>query len=191
MSQFESATIREKTRYLTLGVDGRCEKSGQRAELILFEDLRAGKKAHWTGKSYPTTDQEPVLVCFEGLQTHFINTPEDRVLLLGNHDLNLLNNRALANTGYQSWRNLRILEFRKLVTDYRPTIALHHAHTADTPRIWRTAWSGLRKALPSVHTYAGAGRWHNPLGSQRGNILETLKANAKGRVSTLLVRITV
>lgn len=186
--QFADHSLAEKFHFLTLGIDSECEKTGQQAELIMLKDLQTGRD-RWTGKSYPTSDQESLLVCFDDLSSHLIKTQSDKLLVLGCHDLNLLSNRALANTSIGSWRNGRILEFRKLAKAFRPRIALQHPHTADTPRIWSTAWSGLLQALPSVMIYVGAGRWYNPFGSQRGEIFETLRRTARGPVSTILVNI--
>jgi len=188
LSRFDSSSIEKRFHFVTLGVDGKSEKTGQHAELILLRDLQTGKN-WWTGKSYPTSDQESRLVCLDDLSSHFIQTEVDKVLVLGCHDLNLLSNRALVNTESGTWRNRRISEFRELAKIFQPTIALQHPHTADTPRIWSTAWSGLLHALPSVLIYAGAGRWYNPFGSQRGDIYETLRRTARGRVSTFLINV--
>ena len=33
-------------------------------------------------------------------------------------------------------------------SEFEPTVILHHPHSTDSPRIWRTAWSGARDFLP-------------------------------------------
>lgn len=186
LSKFDTLSLLNKFRFITLGVDSTSEITGQQAELILLRDLQTNKD-WWTGKSYPTSDQESQLICIN-FSSHFVKTGIDRILVLGCHDLNLLSNRAIANTKSGSWRNRRILKFRNLAKMFEPTITLQHAHTADTPNIWSTAWSGLTQALPSVLIYAGAGRWYNPFGTQRGDLKKTLKHTAKGRVSTFFVK---
>lgn len=186
LSKFDTLSLLNKFRFITLGVDSSSEETGQQAELILLRDLRT-KKDWWTGKSYPTPAQESHLICIN-FSSHFVKTSLDRILILGCHDLNLLSNRALANSKSGSWRNRRILKFRNLSKKFEPNITLQLAHTADTPNIWSTAWSGLSKALPSVSIYAGAGRWYNPFGTQRGNLSTTLNRTAKGQVSTFFVK---
>jgi hypothetical protein len=156
----------------------------------LLIDLQTRKK-WWTGKSNPHSSQESLLVCINDFSSHFIQTTRvDKILSLGCHDLNLFSNRALANSTPGSWRNLRILKLRELGKSFQPSVVIQHPHTADTPRIWRTAWSGLTQAMPSVKIYAGAGRWYNPNHPQRGGISETLRATAKGPVSTFFIKIS-
>jgi len=41
-----------------------------------------------------------------------------------------------------------------------PVCVLHHPHTTVKVRTWLNAWTGLRKALPSVKQYFGAGRYY-------------------------------
>jgi len=39
---------------------------------------------------------------------------------------------------------------------------LQHPHTTVKVRTWLNAWSCLKKTLPSVEKYAGAGRYYEP-----------------------------
>jgi len=172
---------------ITLGIDSESELSGQQAELIFVKNFKTGK-IWWTGKSYPTMNQQDNLVCLD-FESHFFTNNDDQLMVLGCHDLNLFSNRALANTALGSWRNRRIVHFQELAESIRPTVVLQHAHTADTPRTWSTAWSGIREGLPEVETYAGSGRWFNPFGSQRGSLMQTLRSTSRGRVSTFYVEI--
>jgi len=82
-------------------------------------------------------------------------------MILGCHDLTMFNNRNWENTG--KWRKAIKEELRKLANDKKTGIVLHHPHTTVKTTTWRNAWSGIRKMLPSVKQYAGAGRYWEPI----------------------------
>jgi hypothetical protein len=177
------------TRFLTLGIDS---QSNQRwptmaphVELVAVIDLKTNCY-HWTEKSYPTVDQERNLIAFDDLSSHFKILDRQRVLILGCHDLNFFNPRAWALA--RGNRQRKSLRFRALAKKQRPTVVLHHPHTADTHLSWSTAWGGLRRTLPSVQTYAGAGRHYRKARPPRKAIDNVLAHTKCGEVMEIIVR---
>lgn len=158
--------LREVTDYITLGVDSYKEKIsmtknyiGQpHIELVFLVDLRSDE-FYWTGKSYPTANQQNGLVRIADLRTHFFDLSIGKVMVLGCHDLTIFNPRSKNAKG---WRKEVNEEFRKLAQEEKPKIVLQHPHTTVKVRTWLNAWSCLKKTLPSVEKYAGAGRYYEP-----------------------------
>lgn len=151
------------TDYITLGVDSYIEKDSltqPHIELVFLIDLH-DNKLYWTGKSYPTSEQQNGLVRISDLKSHFLDLKDvGKVMMLGCHDLTMFNNRNWENTG--KWRKAIKVELRKLANDKKTRIVLHHPHTTVKTTTWRNAWSGIREMLPSVKQYAGAGRYCEP-----------------------------
>ena len=81
-------------------------------------------------------------------------------MILGCHDLNMFSNRNWKKTG--EWRKEIKTEFRTLAKKEKPIYVLHHPHTTVNVRTWLNAWSSLRKMIPTVEQYAGAGRYYEP-----------------------------
>ena len=156
--------LREVTDYITLGIDSdknkmsntQKYKNQSQIELIFLVDLR-NNKVYWTGKSYPTSNQERHLVRITNLNTHFFDLDVGKVMVLGCHDLNIFNPRSKNAKG---WRKEVNEEFKRLAQKEKPEIVLHHPHTTVKRRTWLNAWSSFKKTLPSVKIYAGAGRYH-------------------------------
>lgn len=148
---------RGRAQFLTLGVDLN-DRSGKRkmdkqargthAELVAIVDVERGEAVQWTGKSYPVSWQERTLVHEADLESHLFCFGDERVLVLGCHDLNMFSARSKANLRVGSERYRRSKRMRRLAKSFKPTIILHHAHSTDSPRIWATAWSGARELLP-------------------------------------------
>lgn len=139
---------RGKVRYLTLGIDLDAEDvSRPHAELVAVVDLRSGRIIRWTGKSYPIQAQENTLWHVTDLNSHCLQLAGRRVLVLGCHDLNLFSERTWKNQKPGSPRRNRTQAMRKLSKGHRPEVVLHHPHWTDSPRIWQTAWGGVRKLL--------------------------------------------
>jgi len=111
------------------------------------------------------------------------------VMILGCHDLTMFNNRNLDNTG--KWRRNIKDGFRQLAEGEKPVIVLHHPHTTVTTGTWRNGWSTIRKTLPSVKGYAGAGRYHEPDRdkSEYSRFKEVLEATRKGNTIDFIVSI--
>jgi len=158
--------LKEITDCMTLGVDSYKEKisttknyiSQSHIELVFLVDLRNGE-LYWTGKSYPTSGQQKGLVRIADLRTHFLDLDVGKVMMLGCHDLTVFNPRSKNAKG---WRKRVNEEFKELAKRERTIYVLHHPHTTVKARTWLNAWSNLRKTLPSVKAYAGAGRFYEP-----------------------------
>ena len=158
---------RSHTQYLTLGVDldppnqrkGDRRRLSTSAELVAIVETDSGDVVLWTGKSYPTSYQERTLVQEVCLESHLWRCGNDRVLVLGCHDLNMWSNRGWKNQNPDSNRRRRCKTMRKIARKFEPTIVLHHPHSTYSPRIWQTAWSGLcsplqrQPHLPTVDTW--------------------------------------
>lgn len=160
--------LREFTDYITLGIDSYKEKilttqnyiNLPHIELVFLSNLR-NNKLYWTGKSYPTSNQENGLVRIVDYETHFVDLEDvGKVMILGCHDLSIFNNRNWANTG--GWRREIKKDFRELAKEKEPVCVLHHPHTTVKTRTWLNSWNFMNEMLQSVKQYAGAGRYHEP-----------------------------
>lgn len=126
------------------------------AETVVVVDLVTGR-CHATAKSYPTPAQQRGLVRCEDYESHFIQVGDSAsVMVLGCHDLSVWNPRSRRAKG---WRKRVNEELRRAAIRHRPRVVLHHPHTADSIRTWLNSWNALERALPSVESYAGAGRY--------------------------------
>ena len=184
---------RRRAQFLTLGVDLN-DPSGKRkmdrqargthAELVAIVDVERGEPARWTGKSYPVSWQERTLVQEADLESHLFRCGDERVLVLGCHDLNMFSARSKANLKVGSERYRRSKRMRRLARSFKPTIVLHHAHSTDSPRIWSTPWSGARELLPRYrgvrHVWAsGIGYYYGddpPRGEPRGELCDVRRS---------------
>ncbi|MHA1333202.1 MAG: hypothetical protein ACTSPL_03905 [Candidatus Odinarchaeia archaeon] len=186
--------LSEVTDYVTLGVDSHKERisttknyiSQPHIELVFLVDLRSGR-IYWTGKSYPTTGQQNDLVRIADLKTHFFDLDIGKVMVLGCHDLTIFNPRSKNAKG---WRKRVNEEFRELAKEEKPVCVLHHPHTTVKVRTWLNAWSELRKTLPSVKVYAGAGRFHEPDRdpSKYDKLDDVLKRTKRGNTIDFIVK---
>ena len=174
----DADVARCRADYLTLGVDlnddGRKLKTAGRsfrthAELVAVVHTASGKIVRWTGKSYPLVSQEKTLVHETDLKSHLFCCGDERVLVLGCHDLNMFGNRGYVNQNTESQRRTRCDRMRKLAKKFKPTIILQHPHSTDSPRIWSTGWSrksGACQFLSSgedglKHIYASGIAYYN------------------------------
>jgi len=157
--------LRELTDYITLGVDSYKEKvsttqnyiSQLHVELVFLVDLR-NNKFYWTGKSYPTPNQQRGLVRIPDLKTHFFELDNvGKVMILGCHDLTIFNPRSDAVAS--GWRKNLKEEFKCIAKKENPIIALQHPHTTDCINVWTPAWNNLTTTISSIEKYASAGRW--------------------------------
>jgi hypothetical protein len=174
--------LSEVTDYITLGIDSFKEKvsttqnyiSQLHVELVSLIDLR-NNKFYWTGKSYPTSNQQNGLIRISDFKTHFFELGNiGKVMILGCHDLTIFNPRS---KNAKRWRKTINEEFRQLAKQEDPGIVLQHPHTTDSILTWASAWGGLKSELRNVKIYASAGRYHNPERerSQLSAILEKTK----------------
>ncbi len=154
------AAANVRTRVLTIGVD--LISDAQHAELVAVIDCDSGEIVRWTGKSYPTGNQAALLVQVSDVETHLLKIANEKVLVLGCHDLNMFSARARANQSPNGVRRRRCDAMAKATVRFKPTIVLQHPHSTDTPNIWRMPWSCLARDYPTVRVYAsgiGYFRW--------------------------------
>ena len=163
---------RERTRYLTLGVDlnidahkeerighnhrcrPACPPTCTHAELVAVIDTRSGAVVRWTGKSYPVDAQQHTLVHVADLRSHLLKLGAERLLVLGCHDLQMFIDRGRKSLYADSPKQIRRQRMRKLARQFRPTVILHHPHSTYSPRIWSAAWGATRGALPGARVWA-------------------------------------
>ena len=74
-----SEAAKGKCRWLTIGLDLVSEDGGTEAELVALVDLRTGKVLRWTGKSYPTTEQERRLIQIIDLKSHMVKLANQKI----------------------------------------------------------------------------------------------------------------
>ena len=195
------------TEYITIGIDSHKDKISLsnvsirqlHVELVALVDLRT-KRYFWTGKSYPTTGQENGLVRFQDLRTHFVELPVGKVMILGCHDLKMFDPRVYKRANIGVWRRNILEEFYKVARKENPTLVLHHPHETDcvegikitngkySPGTWDRAWSNIKKLLPTVEKYIGAGRYSNQDG-KRSNLNEVLGKTKRGNTIDFIVNI--
>lgn len=147
---------RQCTRWLTVGIDQQWEFKGwmwPHAELVAIVDVEREVVVRWTGKSFPTINQQRDLIQAP-LDSHFITLGKRRVVVLGCHDLSMYNPRGYANQDPAGTRRKRCDKFRRMCRQFAPSIVVQHPHSTDSPNVWRTAWSGLRRDLPTVEHWA-------------------------------------
>ena len=178
---------RGRADFLTLGVDLN-DRSGKRkmdrqargvhAELVAIVDVERGEPIQWTGKSYPVSWQERTLVQEADLETHLFRCGDERVLVLGCHDLNMFSARSKANLKAESERYRRSKRMRRLAKSFKPTIVLQHAHSTDSQRIWSTPWSGARELLQrnrgGRHVWASGIGYYYGDDTPRGELCDVL-----------------
>ena len=81
--------LKETSDYFTIGIDGfNPTNYKQHIELVAIYNLHKEKVIRWTGKFYPTEGQKRNLIKINDLDTHFIELNNQRVVILGCHDLN-------------------------------------------------------------------------------------------------------
>jgi hypothetical protein len=157
-SQILTPRVRESAKkkidVITIGVDLGGNPPSKHAELVAVYEVSSGQ-TRWTGKSYPTGDQENSLVHVIDINTHLLNLADERVLVLGCHDLNIFSKRSQANSTKIS-RKQRSRCFRELIRIFDPTVILHHPHRTDTSKTWQHAWSQINRELHSIKAYASA-----------------------------------
>lgn len=168
---------RGKIDVLTIGID----LLGH-AELVAVYEF-ATRRVFWTGKSYPTSDQEPHLVQVVDLGTHLLEVAGERVLVLGCHDLNMFSPRGRASQARGGRRWNRCENMRDLARRFKPTIVLQHPHSTDSPNIWRTAWSGLVREFPGLKAWASGIAYFAWQGRPRGRLDSVLSATQGGAPS--------
>ena len=193
---------RQRTRFLTLGVDlnvewhkedrlrsahncrPACPEACTHAELVAVLDTASGKVIRWTGKSYPMGSQQHTLVHVTDLGTHLLEIGSERLLVLGCHDLHLFTNRGRRSESGPTCKEKRRHRMSSVARQFNPTMILHHPHTTYSPRVWSPAWSATRSALPTTRIWAsGIAFCGNPMPRSLWKLWQTLDATQAATAS--------
>jgi len=102
-----------------------------------------------------------------------------RIVILGCHDLNVFSPRGQANADPNGWKKQLADRFKTQCIKFKPEIILLHPHTTDTPNIWNLAWWTVEKELPNVKHFASGIKYYNRNGV-RGDIDKVLEKTKKG-----------
>ncbi len=157
--------------YFTIGIDGKNPANKQHVEFVAVFDFKQEKVIHWTGKFYPTEQQKKDLIKINDLSTHFIKLNNQKILILGCHDLNVFSPRGQATASPDGWKKQVADKFKRLCKDFNPDIILQHPHSTDTPNIWNAAWRELERELPDVKHFASGINY-----SRKNGVRSTLEA---------------
>lgn len=139
----QSGALGGPARYLSLGIDLKIPGGKAHVETSVLYDTVADDVVGVTGKSYPTTGQERSLVRNTLPANHIVKLGGDRALTLVCHDLSMFHPRGRAvRTGTRD----RIGDqLQREIRRQQPTIALHQAHTVESPATWTLAWNAFCK----------------------------------------------
>ena len=196
LSEDVVAGLRQCCDYLTLGVDTKKLKISTtynvidqpHAELVCLVDLRKGTK-HWTGKFYPTSQQQRTIIRNPDLRSHFVQLDGIPVMVMGCHDLSVYSPRGQAKAS--GWRKEVGADFRRLAQQQRPATILHHPHTAVKVGTWRQQWRQIEHELPTVTEYLGTGAYSYRDGGwvDRDQLQAILASTKKGNILDVIVRL--
>ena len=182
------------TDYFSVGIDTEKMKISStdnyiredHAELVYLINLKSGE-IHFTGKSYPTPNQQKGLLRITDLPSHFVNIDGEKAMVLGCHDLTIFNPRSDATAS--GWRLETKQEFKELAKQNTPSVVLHHPHTTVKRMTWLHAWNGLLAHLPSVRSYVGTGcySFRDKNGSNRDPLDDVLNATKSPDTADIIV----
>ncbi len=173
--------LKEIADYFTIGIDGYNPINKQKIELVGVYDLKNESVIRWTGKFYPTEQQKNDLIKMIDLNSHFMELNNQKVVILGCHDLNVYSPRGQAAANPEGWRRKISDRFKKLCREFNPDIILQHPHSTDSPNIWNAAWRSLNKEIPSLKHFASGINYSNKKGV-RAKLDAVLQRTKKGDV---------
>lgn len=168
--------------YITIGIDGINSTESRHIELIGIYSLKKAKVIRWTGKFYPTERQKRRLIKFNNLDSHFIELNNQKVVVLGCHDLHVYSSRGQSIANVEGYKKKIANRFRSKNKKFKPDIILQHPHTTDTPNSWRNSWNVIEKELPSVKHFASAIKYYNWGEECRRELDYVLERTKKGDV---------
>ena len=139
---------------------------GPYGEVAVLYDVETDAIRPITGKSYPNTGQQDVLIRNPDATSHVVQIGGERVAILVCHDLAAWSPRGNAvakGTRADVWQAMQ-----GSVTAARPTLAVQLPHTVDNPRTWTAAWAAFgRAAGPNLKAGTTAirhlNRWYKPV----------------------------
>lgn len=174
--------LKEIADYFTIGIDASNPSNYQHIELVAVFDLKKECVINWTGKFYPTEYQKNDLIKINDLNTHFMEINNQKVIILGCHDLSVFNPRGQANANPNGWKKQIADKFKNMLTDFKPDIILQHPHTTDTLKIWNSSWNVVEKQITSVEHFASGINYSNNEERVRVELGKVLKSTKKGDV---------
>jgi hypothetical protein len=130
----------------------------------------SGEVTPITGKTYPTAQQQGVLIRNPNAGNHVVEIDGERVAVLVCHDLAAWSPRGNAvakGTRAKTWKAMQTATSAE-----RPTLAVHLPHTVDSPATWQAAWGRFDKlAGDQFRSGTSAIRhldqgWHPPKSSE-------------------------
>ncbi len=167
--------LKTKTDFVTLGIDVFDINNFRiQAELVCTYNTNRQKVIYWTGKSYPTKEQENSLIYCPDLKTHFQEINGLPFLILGCHDLNLFSPRSRASISKGSYKDKTISEMQALSDRFKPYVVLQHPHYTDSPNIWQPGWSGIKRWVPSARIYSSGIHYANREGKHPRKPLQSI-----------------
>ena len=180
--------IKSSIKFITFGIDSFNEnkkrKIMQKIELVALFDTTKSKVIHWTGKSYPTINDQKERLIELDLNTHFVKVNKEKLCLLGCHDLKMVSPRAEAKVG--ETKLTKRIQFDELMKEFKPNVIIQHPHTTDTYKIWNTEWKTIEKRYPFVSEYVSGIRYFNTFREKPRGELDAVLINTKlGVVDTI------
>ncbi len=170
--------------YVSFGIDSHNNRYPyEEVELVALYEISTNK-IFWTGKSYPTVEQQKRLLKIANIGSHLIKTKYGNTLIMGCHDLNVFNPRVKARA--KKWRKDILNNIDKLMKRKRPTTVIQHPHTTDSLHIWKSALSGLFK-YPFVKYFCSAGRYYNNGTKCRSKLEKVLSKTIKGKTIDFII----
>ncbi|MEZ4234403.1 MAG: hypothetical protein R3B89_34835 [Polyangiaceae bacterium] len=176
------------TQFLTVGVDIDHGPNGAHAELVALIDVASGQCVRWTGKSYPVGYQVKTLWQVADLKSHLIEAANERVLILGCHDLVMYDPRGQANATNGTEKYTRSRAMQSLVSHFKPTVVLQHPHSTDSQFIWRNAWANLKRMTPGVRSWGSGIAYYNAKRRPRRPLAKVLDATRSDDVIDIVVK---
>jgi hypothetical protein len=185
----EAGALNGPVRYISLGIDLRAPASRVHIETAVLYDTWRDSVVAFTGKSFPTLGQERKLIRNPMLANHLASLDTQRAVTLVCHDLSMFNPRGRAVR--KGMRDKVGDALARIIGDQKPSIALHQAHTVESPGTWRNAWAVFRAENPSVRGYTTAFRF---LGNRGGKphmalshrVLEATRGGDVGAIDIIL-----
>ena len=133
--------------HLVLGVDiWPADRKGPYGETACLCDFTTGEVRLLTGKSYPNTEQQDLLIREPDLASHVVDLGDEKLAVLVCHDLAAWSPRANANAkGYRAdvWQRMQ-----ECIEQGKPTLAVQLPHTVDTAATWTPP--GIASSLDPV-----------------------------------------
>ena len=175
--------LNRNVKYFSIGIDfGEEGKYNEpHIELVALYAFKQKKVINLTGKFYPTSYQKKHLIKVKDFNSKFIQLGDDKVLILGCHDLSIFNPRGQANLGSGSYKAEISKEFYKRFEQEKPNVIIQHPHVTTLKRTWLNAWKNIEKKYPFVTHYA-SGIYAPQIHKEKDNLVEVLNFTKKGKV---------